>query len=333
MSINNDNKLLVSVVIPIRNEERYIEDCLNSLLEQDFPKDQMEVILIDGMSEDNTVNIINEFRRNYPFIELLQNPKKIIPVSLNLAIKQAKGEFIIRMDAHSWYASDYISKCIEFHQKVNAENIGGPTLVKGNNPCQRAVAAAYYSSFALGGGKQHIKGYEGYSDTVSFGSFKKETAENLGCFDERLIINEDDDFNFRLIKSGGKVFITPEIKSVYYPRDSYTSLFKQYFRYGFWKVAVIKKHKRPARISHIIPLLFFLFLTMGLIGSLLFSWIRPIYLAVILLYLLLNGYFSFKNKHIVTFSGRLRLVLIHFILHFSYGIGFFCGIFKFINFK
>ena len=320
----------VSVVIPIHNEERYIEACLDSLLNQDYPMNLVEAILVDGMSTDTTREIIKEkYTSKYSFIKMIDNPQKTVQYALNYGIKEAKGEYIVRFDAHSEYATDYISKCIEYHLKTDADNIGGPNIVMGKTPVQKAVAAAYYSPFALGGGRNHIEGYEGYSDTVSFGSFLRSTAEKLNYFDEDLTLNEDDDFNFRLIEQGGKVYITPEIRSTYYPRDNYRALFKQYYLYGFWKVAVIKKHKKPARLSHLVPVLFFMFVTFGAVLSIILPWFKWIYFGILALYTAIDFYVSFKSKYITTRIGRLRLVWVHFILHFSYGLGFFMGIFKF----
>ena len=156
----------VSVIIPVKNEIRYIKKCIDSVLNQDFPKSNMEIILADGMSDDGTRDIIAGYENEYNFIRMIDNPKGTISCGLNLAIKAAKGEYIVRLDAHADYAPDYVSKCIYYHKNTDAANIGGPTVVKGQNPVQKAVAAAYYSPFALGGGKQHIDGYCGESDTV-----------------------------------------------------------------------------------------------------------------------------------------------------------------------
>lgn len=329
----SDGLPFVSVVIPVRNEHKYIRSCLDSVLLQDYPKSKLEVILAVGTSVDDTVEIINEYCRQYSYIKMVPNPRGTISCGVNIGIREARGEYIVRLDAHTEFACDYVSKCIEYLLKTGADNVGGPTVVRGRTPVQRAVAAAYYSPFALGGGKQHIADYEGYSDTVSFGSFKKETAEAVGLFDERLILNEDDDFNFKIAERGGKIFITPKIRSFYYPRDSYTGLIRQYFGYGLWKVAVIKKHKKPARLSHLVPLVFVLFLVLGAA----LSWIwRPflwVYSAVMGLYLLLDIAASVTLKipdRQDKFAIRLRLILIHFLLHISYGCGFFAGIFKFM---
>lgn len=326
---NDERTVCVSVVIPVRNEEKYIAKCIESVLRQDFCKDYMELILVDGDSEDKTVEIINRFVDQYTFIKLLKNPQRTVQHALNIGIKNAVGKYIVRMDAHSEYADDYISKCVKYLEKTGAENVGGPMLAKGKNQIQSVVAAAYHSPFALGGGKFHDEAYEGYADTVYLGAFRRETLLKLGLYDEQLPCNEDDDLNFRLVESGGKVFITPKIKSVYYPRASYTALFKQYFRYGFWKVAVIKKHKKPARLSHLVPAAFVAFLILSSILSYFSKLADDISSLVLLLYFALSLYFSLKNARVTSFADKLRLVWVHFILHTAYGLGFLCGIFKF----
>lgn len=322
----------VSVVIPVRNEHKYIRACLDSVLRQDYPRDRHEVLLAVGPSEDDTEEIIREYEGRYEHIHMLKNPKGTISCGVNIGIKAARGEYIVRLDAHTEFAGDYISKCIEYLLKTGAENVGGPTVVRGKNPVQRAVAAAYYSPFALGGGKQHIRDYEGYSDTVSFGAFKKSTAEKVGLFDESLILNEDDDFNFKISEAGGKIFISSEIHSIYYPRDTYLGLIKQYFGYGLWKVAVIKKHHKPARLSHLVPMLFVLFLIFGGLFSCFSERFRKLYAGVLGLYAVMDAGASLKLKVEDNSDGfmlRLRLLLVHFLLHVSYGCGFIAGIFRF----
>ena len=328
MSYNIKSKL-VSVIIPIRNEEKYITKCIESVLNQDIRKENLELILVDGSSEDKTLSIIKKFMDDYDFIKLYKNPQKTVQYALNIAIKNSVGRYIVRMDAHSEYATDYISKCIEYLEKTGAENVGGPMIAKGRSNIQKIIAAAYISPFALGGGKFHNENYEGYADTVYLGSFKRETLLSIGLYDENLPRNEDDDLNFRIIESGGKVFITPKIKSVYYPRKSYGELFRQYFEYGFWKVAVIKKHKKPARISQIVPMLFVFFIILFFGLSLVSMTARNIFIIVMFTYLMLDLYFSFRNPKLSKLSDKFRLVWVHFILHFAYGSGFLCGIFKF----
>lgn len=338
MSISEENakeEVLVSIIIPVRNEEKYISKCIESVLKQDFDRKNMELILIDGNSEDKTVEIIKNFMNEYDFIKIYENPRKTVQYALNIGIKNATGKYIVRMDAHSEYADDYVSKCVEYLEKTGAENVGGPMIAKGKTQIQNVIAASYHSPFAMGGGKFHDENYEGYADTVYLGAFKRETLLRLNMYDEHLPRSEDDDLNFRILENDGKIFVTPKIKSVYYPRNTYSAVFKQFFEYGLWKVAVIKKHKKPARLSHLVPASFVIFVILFSILSFFSAFARNIFLFVMLLYLVLNLYFSLKNKHLSAFSDKIRLVWVHFILHISYGLGFLCGIFKFwrIDFK
>lgn len=336
-----NTNVTVSVVIPILNEEKYIRGLLDSLLCQDYDKSKLEIILVDGNSQDNTVGIINEYIQKYGVFKLYKNPQRTVQHALNIGMRAASGKYIVRMDAHATYADDYISKCVEYLKKTDAVNVGGPMIAQGKTPVQRAVAAAYHSPFALGGGKFHIEGYEGYADTVFLGAFKKETMEELDYYDPNLPRSEDDDLNFRIQEKGYKVYITPEIKSVYYPRSSYKALFKQYFEYGEWKVAVIKKHHRPARLSHLVPCAFVLFLVLGLIacalvqglaGGIAGKAVCGLYAGILLLYLVIDAAASFTNKRLDTFGGKLRLFWIHIILHIAYGCGFIKGLFRFRKF-
>lgn len=323
----------VSVVIPILNEEKYIKNCLDSILEQDYPKESMEIVLVDGNSEDKTVDIIKEYIEKYDFIKLFVNEKKTVQYALNIGIKNSTGKYVVRMDAHASYAKDYISKCIEYLKKTECANVGGTTVVRGKNFTQKVIAAAYHSPFALGGSKHYDENYEGYADTVAWGAFEREYLLNIGMYDEKLPRSEDDDLNFRITERGDKIFVTPKIKSIYYPRDTFSKLFSQYFGYGKWKVAVIKKHHKPSRIAHLIPMLFVAFLIFGSILSFAFPILRGLFFGVLSLYFFMNLIFSFKNPYTKSIAGKMALMWAHFVIHVSYGLGFWAGIFKFFNTK
>ena len=321
----------VSVIVPVLNEEKYIKECLDSLLNQDYPKENLEIILVDGNSSDKTVEIIKNYAEKYNFIKLLVNPKKTVQYAMNLGIKNSSGKYIVRMDAHATYSIDYISKCIEYLKKTKAANVGGTTVVRGKTSTQKIVAAAYHSPFALGGSKHYDENYEGYTDTVAWGSFEREYLLKIGMYDERLPRSEDDDLNFRITERGDKIFVTPKIKSVYYPRDTFLKLFKQYFEYGKCKVAVVKKHHKPSRIAHLIPMMFVLFLIFGALLSFLGSFFKTSYLSILAFYVFINLIFSFKNKYTWDFISKIKLFAAHFVIHFSYGLGFLVGIFKFLR--
>lgn len=323
----------VSVIIPILNEEKYIRDCIKSVVEQDFPKNEMELILVDGYSIDGTIDIIKDLQKKYSFIRLLSNPQKKVQYALNIGVRNARGKYIVRMDAHAEYARDYVSQCLACLKQTDADNVGGPTFAAGKTETQKVIAAAYHSPFALGGGTHYIDGYEGYADTVSWGAFKRQTLIDIGLYDENLPRSEDEDLNFRIASSGGKIYISPKIKSKYYPRDRYWNLFKQYFEYGVWKIAVIKKHRTMLRLTHMVPMLFVMFLLVFGLGSLFSNVVMWTFLSVLVLYGLLDAYFSFKNKYVSSLMQRIKLMYVHFILHVSYGLGFWVGIFKFAGRK
>jgi glycosyltransferase involved in cell wall biosynthesis len=319
--------IIISIVMPIRNEEKYIDDCIASLLKQDFPMRNLEIILVDGDSNDKTCEIIESYMQTNSNIKLLHNPNKTVPYAMNTGIRAAQGKYIVRLDAHSKYARDYITKCFRYLEETGADNVGGPMIAKGKSNMQKIIAASYYSPFALGGGKFHNENYEGEVDTVYLGAFKKSTLFNVGLFDEKFTRNQDDELNYRIIKNNGNIFMTPQIQSEYYPRSSLAELFSQYFQYGEWKVAVLRKHGKPARLTHLIPAAFIICNVLGIVLSFVFKIILLIYLTVLGLYVVLILYYSFKNEYIEGFTNRMRLSWVHVILHISYGMGFIKGIF------
>ena len=326
--------ILVTIIIPCRNEEKFIGKCLDSIIVQDYPKDKLEVLVIDGMSEDGTRGILETYIQEYPLVRLLDNPQKIVSTALNIGIKSAQGEIIVRIDVHTEYAPDYITRCLQVLEQTGADNVGGAARTKADTYIQKAVSIAYKTSFGVGGAKFHNENFEGYVDTVTYGCWEKTTLEKIGLFDEELVRNQDDELNLRLIRSGGKIWQSPEIKSWYYPRSSIVALFKQYVQYGYWKVRVIQKHKIPASIRHIVPGTF-----VGLLAILAalspFNQLSLKILAGLLaFYLLANSGASFlackepsKWKYIPV------MPIIFAAYHFGYGYGFLRGILDFVILK
>jgi glycosyltransferase involved in cell wall biosynthesis len=243
----------VSIVIPCRNERHFIEPCLASTLSQQIPDGSFEVIIADGQSTDGTRQILNRAAMQDPRILVLDNPGRIVSSGLNAAIRVARGKFIVRMDAHTECAADYVLNCIRVIESTSADNVGGPWSAKANGLIAKAIAAGFQSSFAAGGARSHNLAYEGFVDTVYLGCWRKETFDKFGYFDEELVRNQDDEHNLRIIRGGGKVYQSPKIKSWYKPRGSLAALFKQYMQYGYWKVRVIQKHKLPASWRHLVP--------------------------------------------------------------------------------
>lgn len=263
----------VSVIIPSRNECGQIEHCLTTTMRQNEPDGGFEVIVADGMSDDGTRQILNTLQNGEqtaearkavlnPPLRVIDNPGRIVATGLNAAIRLARGIIIIRLDAHTEYAPNYVQQCVEVLEKTGADNVGGPARTKADGYRGKAIAAAYHSPFSVGGARFHDVDYEGLVDTVTYGCWRKETFEKFGYFDEELVRNQDDEHNLRIIRGGGKIYQSPKIKSWYRPRGSLGALFKQYTQYGYWKVRVIQKHKLPASWRHLVPGTFLLTLSL-----------------------------------------------------------------------
>ena len=243
----------VSVIVPCRNEKDYIENSIRSILAQEPPPGGFEVIVADGMSDDGTRDILKRLTEEDSRLRVVDNPERIIPAGLNSAIRAAHGKIIVRMDAHTDYAPDYVRQCFAVLHETGADNVGGPWIAEGKGFIGRAIAAAFQSAFAVGGALCHRSDYEGTLDTVYLGCWPIEVFERIGLFDEEFVRSEDDEFNLRLTRAGGKIWQSPRIKSWYHPRESLGSLLQQQVQYGYWKVRVIQKHKIPASIRHLIP--------------------------------------------------------------------------------
>lgn len=243
----------VSVIVPCRNEIRDIRAFLDSVLCQELGQIEMEVLIADGMSDDGTRQVLAEFESRFASLRILDNPEQIASTGLNRAIREAKGEIILRMDAHTLYAPDYIRSCVEVLHETNADNVGGPALTRADGYMAQAIAHAFHTPFASGGAKFRDPRYEGPAETVVYGCWRKSTLERIGMFDEDLVRSQDYELNVRIISSGGILWQSPKIISWYRPRTSLPSLFKQYFQYGFWKVAVIRKHPGLASKRNLVP--------------------------------------------------------------------------------
>lgn len=332
MTQTGSDRPFVSVLMPVRNEGRFMERSLKAAFNQDYPQDHLEVIVADGMSEDETRKTIGSFQKKYPAMKLINNPKKIVSAGLNLALREAKGEMIVRVDGHCEISSDYVRRCVELLEKNEADVVGGPIETIGETFTAQAIALAMSSFFGVGGSAfRTVKNKRKYVDTVAFFAARREILEKAGPFDEELVRNQDDEYNYRLRKLGFRILLDPNIRSRYYSRSSFISLAKQYFQYGFWKVRVFQKHPRQMQWRQFVPAVFILFLAasfglsfFGETGRAALDAIAGSYLTVNLLASLAV---SCKN-------GWRNLVLLPFIfavLHFSYGIGFLSGSVYFIN--
>jgi succinoglycan biosynthesis protein ExoA len=243
----------ISIIIPCRNEAKHIRAFVDSLLAQDLSGFDSEIIIADGSSDDGTREVLSELEAKYPNVKVVDNPSQIVSTGLNAAVRYSRGEIIIRMDAHTEYATDYVKQCVGTLEKTGADNVGGPARTKADGLLPSSIRAAYHSRFSTGGAKFHDENYSGYVDTVTYGCWRKETLLRLGLFDEELVRNQDDELNLRTIRTGGRIWQSAQIVSWYRPRTTLAGLFRQYFQYGFWKVRVIRKHKLPGSWRHLIP--------------------------------------------------------------------------------
>src|SRR5882724_11065510 len=211
---------LVSVILPCRNESGYIEDCLKSILQQEIPDGDFEILVADGVSNDGTREFLERFSAENPKVRLLNNPGRIVSTGLNAALREARGEVIVRMDAHTVYAPDYIKQCLAVLRETGADNVGGPMRTSAVSYRERAIRAVFHSPFAVGGARSHNPDHEGFVDTVIYGCWKKSTFDRVGYFDEELVRNQDDEHNLRIVRNGGKIYQSPRIQSWYRVRGS-----------------------------------------------------------------------------------------------------------------
>jgi glycosyltransferase involved in cell wall biosynthesis len=311
---------MITVICPVLNEEEHIEDLLKFFVSAN-PSDK-ELIIIDGGSNDETLQIVNNWVKNYPNIRLLHNPNKYVAFALNIAIKNSSGDPIIRLDAHTKYSIDYFEKILETFSKTNADIVGGPMVKKGITDFQKAAAYVTSSPFGIGDSKIHQEDYNGYSDHVYLGAWKRSLFNEIGYFDEKLIRNQDDEFHYRAKSLGKKIYLSSEIKSEYMPRKSFKAIFKQYFQYGLFKPLVLKKIKSEIKLRHLIPPLFTIYFLTNFV-LIFYFWMIIFPLT---LYLLFDFIFSVKLKNNI--KVRFISFFIFPVIHVGYGLGFLVGLFK-----
>jgi len=325
VTLNNPTNFpFVSVVIPVRNEEAFIERALDGILAQDYPADRMEVIVADGMSDDRTRDIVLRYAQQHPQIRLVENRGRVTPAGLNAAIAAARGEIIARIDGHCTVATDFITENVRLlEEHSEAWIVGGPMVHRGTGAFGEAVAMAMSHPAGVGMATHRFAGFEGYVETVQFPAFRRWVFDRIGLFDTTLVRTEDDELNYRVLQAGGKMFVSPRVRYVYFVRDRMSHLFWQYFHYSFWRIPVLRKHKRPTTVRQIVPLLFFAVLAMLLIAG---AWLRQPLLAFTLpaLYgaaLLLLGA-SFVPRLGVRAASLVPLAMLTMHVAYATGLGY-----------
>ncbi len=316
--------------MPVRNEAGFIARSLGSVLGQDYPLERIEVIVADGMSTDGTRELVRAARSRHPGLLLIDNPGRIVPTGLNTALRVARGGVVIRIDGHCEIARDYVARCVHHLARDGVDAVGGAVTTVGANPLAQAIALAMSSLFGVGGSAfRMVKGKTLLVDTVAFPAYTREVLERAGPFDEELVRNQDDEYNYRLRRQGGRILLAADVQSRYYSRGSFRSLWRQYFQYGYWKVRVMQKHPRQMRPRQFVP--------PGFVASLLVSLLTApfspvggsIFAFVACSYLLANLVASVLSVR----EGQWRLLpflpAAYATLHLAYGLGFLIGLLHF----
>lgn len=318
----------ITIIMPIRNEERFIGKALQSILAQSYPHQYISVMVVDGMSTDATkATVIDTATTTDMQITLIDNPQQILPAGFNKAFKATDGDIIIIVGGHCELAPNYVSQCVKVLQNTAADCVGGPITTVGTTTLAKVIATAQSSPFGVGGvAFRTQKDRAGLVDTVAFGAYRREVFDRIGLLDEELVRNQDDEFNFRLVQAGGRIWLDPSIQSIYYSRATLSKLWQQYFQYGAYKVRVIQKRGAVPSWRHLVPALF----VSSLLGAAMVSLLTGnlLWLAMVLIPYLITMVIS----SIVTAEKKifylLYLPIIFAILHIAYGIGFLWGLWR-----
>lgn len=311
---------MITVICPVYNEAAYIRSVLDFFVTS-APAEK-ELILVDGLSTDATCTIIQEYMLLHNNICLLNNPERFVPYALNKAIEIAQGDFIIRLDAHTNYSPDYFEKVIEAFERTGADIVGGAMRIAPGNKTQNAIGYATTTKFGVGNSHFHFEDFEGYTDSVYLGAWRRNIFEKTGLFDTNFKRNQDDEFHYRAKSMGFTIYQSRAIKLFYHPRKNLQLLFNQYYQYGLYKPLVLKKVKTATHPRHLIPSLFVMYL--ALLPFLIVAGYY-ILLAPFLVYLLVAIYFAVMSKKSI--KEALLIPPVYLTLHTSYGLGFLAGLF------
>lgn len=319
---SSNEKIIVSIIIPVLNEERYISECLDSLIAQSYPTELMEIIIVDGCSADKTVEIC----KNYIFkanIRILTNKNKKTTYGLNIGIDNAVGKYIIRIDAHAKYNWDYVKKCVFYLDTMDIDNVGGVAETRGKGKIGNAIAHMVSSKFGVGGSAFRTNGESGYVDTVPFGAFRRELFDKIGKFNHNLPRSEDNDINARIRDAGGKIWLANDIHFIYYCRDTIKGILKMALQNGNALFRTLKENPKAMSIRHFIPFIFFVSLIALPIISFFYPIVYRLFGIELLLYFALDVYFSFCQKNR---ACSLLLIWMFPLFHITYGLGSFLGL-------
>ena len=329
-NINIESNPLVSIIIPVRNEEKYLPKVLQGIKNQSYPKDKLEILFVDGNSNDLTINIINDFKATSSLnIRVLNNPKENAPSGVNMGISEASGEIIMRLDAHTFYPLNYVEKNLFYLLNYDADNVGCPICTVGEGCVGKSIAYICSSKFGVGNSKFRTTNFRGYVDTVPFGCFRKSLIDQIGFFDEKLPRSEDNDFNYRIRKMGGKVLMFSDIETIYNSRSNLFDLCKMAFNNGKGIIDLFFKDKHAIKIRHLIPLFFTSTFIIGLISVIInLNLIKYLFLIEVITYSTLDIIYSINS---ISKNGLFSFFICLFsfpLFHITYGFGSLVQIFK-----
>jgi len=315
--------------MPVRDEGAFFEKSLGSVLAQDYPSDRLEIIVADGMSVDGTRERLQSIASTQGLVTVIDNPGRIVPTGLNAALRRARGDVIVRVDGHCEIASDYVRACVQHLLAGEAEGVGGSIETVGETPTARAIAAAMSSRFGVGGSAfRTMTDRTLYVDTIPFPAYKRAAMATTGPFDEELVRNQDDEYNYRLRANGGRLLLARDVRSRYHSRTSFRRLWRQYFQYGFWKVRVLQKHPKQMQPRQFAPPAFVGVLLLLAAGASFLRFARWGLVAVSFAYAAANISASTVLARRLSVSVW-RVALAFGLLHVSYGIGFLAGLARF----
>jgi glycosyltransferase involved in cell wall biosynthesis len=326
----------ITVIVPCRNEEKFIRQCLDSIIANDYESGRLEILVVDGMSEDDTWDIACEYESKYPFLRAIRNPQKITPVALNIGLRNATGEIILRVDAHAKLGQDYLRRCVEVLLASGADNVGGSmeTLATGRGRIPAAIATAM--SHRFGAGNSHFRTRTNgptYTDTVFGGCYRRDVFDRIGNFNERLPRGQDLDFNKRLRAAGGKILLDPNIRSYYYSSPDLRTFWRHNFNDGVWAILPFAYAKgMPVCWRHLVPLGFLALILSFSILSIWFFAIRVAWITMLATYCAASFACSAEAAYRRRKFSLLFLMPVVFgIRHFAYGMGSAWGIIKLIR--
>lgn len=317
----------VSIAMPAYNEEHFIEACIASVQAQDYPRDQIEILVADGRSTDRTREILARLAEADPRIRVIDNPARLQAAGLGLIVKEATGDVIVRMDVHAEYAPDYVRKCVETLERTGADNVGGAQRAKAKTFFQKALCAALESPLGVGGAKYRSAESEGYVDTVFLGAFKRKVFETVGLWDPGAITNEDAELNQRILDSGGQIYLSRDIVVHYFPRDSLKALAKQYYKYGRGRARTLLKLGTVPTLRPFGPFL----MVSGAAAMLAFPPAWPLVPAAFATYALATGAEAVRVAHGLGLKGIATAWAIFPTLHVAHGVGVAAGFVRYLR--